>query len=126
MGPEEWYCDMHCHAKMGLYRSSAEEEYVPYIMPQEHGNHYGVKYLKMQNGLAFYAEDKFEINVSEYTAEMLTGAMHTNELEKSGFITVRVDYKNAGLGSNSCGPELFEKYKLNDKNIEFGFRIELK
>ena len=126
MGPEECYCDMHCHAKMGLYRSSAEEEYVPYIMPQEHGNHYGVKYLKMQNGLAFYAEDKFEINVSEYTAEMLTGAMHTNELEKSGFITVRVDYKNAGLGSNSCGPELFEKYKLNDKNIEFGFRIELK
>lgn len=125
MGPEECYCDMHHYAKIGLYESSAEAEYIPYIVPQEHGNHYMTSCLEMSNGLCFTADDTFEINVSEYTPDMLTKAMHTNELKKADFITVRIDYKNAGIGSNSCGPELIEKYAVNDKEIEFNFRISI-
>ena len=29
----------------------------------------------------------------------------------------------SGVGSNSCGPELLEKYRLAEKEIEFGFSI---
>lgn len=125
MGPGETYVDLHHYAKMGLYESNAEEEYVPYIMPQEHGSHYGATVLETENGLCFSADDKFEINVSEYTPEMLTEAMHTDELEKAGYVNVRIDYKNAGIGSHSCGPDLLEKYRVNDKDIEFGFRISI-
>ncbi len=125
MGPGESYSDLHNYTKMGLYESNAESEYVPYIMPQEHGNHYNTTVLETENGLCFTADDKFEINVSEYTSEMLTYAMHTDKLKKAGFITVRVDYKNAGVGSHSCGPELIEKYRVNDKDITFGFRITI-
>lgn len=125
MGPEECYVDMHHFAKTGFYESFAENEYIPYIMPQEHGNHFNTIYLEMENGLNFTADETFEINVSEYTSEMLTEAKHTDELVKSEFITVRIDYKNAGIGSNSCGPELLKKYTVNDKNISFGFKIAL-
>jgi len=125
MGPGECYCDMNNHAKYGLFESTAKDEYVPYAVPQEHGNHYGVTYLETQNGLIFSSDKPFEINVSEYTAEMLTEAMHTDELKKADYITVRVDYKNAGIGSASCGPELQDKYKVNDKKIEFNFKINI-
>ena len=125
MGPGETYCDLHHYAKVGLYESCAKDEYVPYIVPQEHGNHFCTKFLQMGNGLTFTADDTFEINVSEYTAQMLTEAMHTDELVPAEDIQVRIDYKVSGIGSNSCGPELIEKYRLSEKEFSYGFRIDL-
>ena len=51
-------------------------------------------------------------------------AMHTNELKKDDCINVRIDYKMSGVGSNSCGPDVLEKYQLNEKNFEFKFFIK--
>ena len=124
MGEYECYCDMNCHSKMGLYESSAEKEYVPYIHPQEHGNHIRTKMLTMDSGLTFTSESGFEFAVSEYTAENLTKAKHTDELTKCGFTNVRIDYKVSGIGSHSCGPRLHQKYQIKDKEIEFRFSIK--
>ena len=124
MGPNESYCDMHNGSMIDWYASDAESEYVNYIMPQEHGNHYRTKILEIENGLLFEAEDTFEINVSHYTAHMLMQAKHQNELMKDDSINVRIDYKNSGIGSNSCGPELLEKYRLSEKKISFSFYIK--
>ena len=44
-------------------------------------------------------------------------------VKKDGKIHVRIDYKNSGVGSNSCGPALPEKYRLSEKTIEFGFSM---
>ena len=68
----------------------------------------------------------FDINVSNYTVEILTEAMHTNELKEADYVTVRIDYKNAGVGSASCGPALLEQYRVNDKDIDFKFRINIR
>ena len=119
MGPGECYCDMHLHALTGLYRSTPEEEYVPYVRPQEHGNHYGVRYLRMDSGLGFAAETPFECNVSAYDALSLDDAGHTDQLKKDGLTHIRVDYKVSGIGSNSCGPTLDESYQLNEETIRF-------
>jgi beta-galactosidase len=55
----------------------------------------------------------------------LMRAMHTDELVEEDTI-IRIDYKNSGIGSNSCGPELLEKYRLNEKRIEnFSFRVKV-
>ena len=121
MGPKENYRDMCRSAKMGRYKSSADGEYVNYIMPQEHGNHTKAKYLKVENSLMF--EGDFEFNVSHYSAEMLTEAMHIDELEKSDCTNVRIDYKVSGIGSNSCGPELLEKYRLSEKEFKYTFFV---
>lgn len=123
-GKDESYCDMHYHANMGMYRSRASEEYVPYPMPQEHGNHYNTRYLKMDTGLEFTTDSAFEINVSQYTAKALEDASHIDEIKKNGFTNVRVDYKSSGIGSASCGGDLLEKYRLNEKSIRFSFIIK--
>ncbi len=125
MGPDETYIDLYSYAKVGMYESTASMEYKNFVFPQEHGGHFNVSCLEMANGLRFTAEKPFEINVSEYTTEALTKATHTDELEKADFINVRVDYKNTGMGSAGCGPALLPQYTVNEKEIEFGFKISI-
>ena len=122
-GPWENYCDMNAHVTTGYFKSSAEAEYVEYIMPQEHGNHYGCKELSIDNGLEFIANDTFEINVSLYDSMALTEAQHIDEIVKNGAVNVRIDYKASGIGSASCGPEIMDKYKLKEKEIDFSFVV---
>lgn len=122
-GPMENYCDMHAHATMSLFESTAKAEYVPYIKPQEHGNHTACKFLNQKNGLYFEADDVFEINVSQYTSQAITNAAHWDELKTNHAVNIRIDYKASGVGSNSCGPELLGKYRLEEKEIKFGFSI---
>ena len=124
MGPTESYVDMSRHSKVDWYESDADNEYVPYIMPQEHGNHTKTKILEIEDSLIFEAKTEFDINVSHYTVQMLDNAKHWDELKKDFGTNVRIDYKNSGLGSNSCGPEILEKYRLSEKKINFEFYIK--
>lgn len=122
-GPLESYCDMTHHGVVGWYKSTPEKEYVPYIKPQEHGNHTQVKALLLQGGLEISADETMDINVSDYSFEELQKANHAYELTKSDNIHVRVDYKNSGIGSGSCGAELAEAYRFSEKDIQFGITI---
>jgi len=121
-GPLESYSDMDHASSVGLYESSASDEYVNYVRPQEHGNHNKVKMLTIGD-MEFLCEKGMEINVSEYTAAALEKAEHTDELVKDGRIHLRTDYKVSGIGSNSCGPMLDEPYRLKEKDIEFSFSV---
>ena len=121
-GPIESYCDLHNWASVGLYTSNADKEYVNYVRPQEHGNHIGVKMLQIGK-LEFAPADTMEINVSNYSTAALYKAEHTDELVADGKIHLRIDYRVSGVGSNSCGPELEEKYRLSEKEIAFAFTI---
>ena len=116
-GPGETYCDLRRYATVGLYDSDADAAYVPYVRPQEHGNHFGVKLLQI--GDLQFAGDAFECNVSKYSTAALAAANHTDELVADGRIHVRVDYKDSGIGSNSCGPQLHPKYCLAEKDVQF-------
>ena len=124
-GPGEAYADMHHGSRMGMYESTAQDEYVDYIKPQEHGNHYNTKYLSLGD-FEVIASDGMEINVSEYTSNELTQKAHNFELEKSGDVNVRIDYKVSGIGSGSCGPQLSDQYKMNDEKVHFEFSVLLK
>lgn len=124
LGETENYIDLCRHAKMGLYESDTDREYVPYIMPQEHGNHTRTKFLEMKNALSFFTNSEFEFNVSRYSSEALHNAKHTDELVKDENIIVRIDYKNSGIGSASCGTLLMEKYRFNDKKVKFEFYVK--
>ena len=109
---------MKQHAKVGFYESNADDEYVNYILPQEHGNHIETKILELEHGLRFESDKGFEFNVSHYTSEALAKAKHIDELEKEDATIIRIDYKCSGVGSASCGPKLIEKYRFDEKTIE--------
>ena len=113
------------HTTFGEYESSASEEYVSYIRPQEHGNHTGTKKLSFKSGLTFMSDGVFEFNVSSYDTVSLNKAEHINELKKNGLTNVRIDYKVGGIGSGSCGPYTFWQYKLhNNEKVDFEFFVK--
>ena len=93
-----------------------------YVRPQEHGNHINTKMLKIGD-MVFKTDTEFEFSVSNYGIEEIEKSKHTDELKTDGFAHLRIDYKNSGLGSNSCGPKLEEKYQLNEKHIDFSFSV---
>ena len=124
-GPGETYCDLSRYAAYGIWKSTASREYVPYIRPQEHGNHYGVRYLEVENAFRITAQTPFECNLSRYPVTELFHKQHAAELIPSGKTHLRIDYKNSGIGSNSCGPTLPEQYQLKEKEIHFAFRLEI-
>ena len=124
-GPWENYLDMHHMAPIGMYESNARKEYVPYVRPQEHGNHTAVKWLQIGN-LEFVSDTGFEMNVSEYATRAIFKSKHTDDLVKDGKTHLRIDYKVSGIGSASCGPTLPVSYQLAEKNIRFAFAIRPK
>ena len=123
-GPYESYLDMRHAGKIGMFSSNSEYEYVNYVMPQEHGNHTDTKMLCV-DGIVFKSQCGFDINVSNYSSACLTNAKHTDELLQDGNTYVRIDYKNSGLGSNSCGPQMLEEFKLKEKEIHFEYSLEI-
>ena len=120
-GPVESYRDLRHAGLVGLHHSNVDSEYVPYVRPQEHGNHTAVKWLRIGK-LEFVADD-MEICVSKFSTAALTAAEHTDELVSDGMTHLRIDYKVSGLGSNSCGPDLETQYRLSEKEISFRFSI---
>ncbi len=121
-GPYESYIDMHHGSKMGMYSSTASKEYVDYVKPQEHGNHYNAKLLKLGE-YSFVSTQGFDCNVSVYNSKELTSKAHNFELVRDKLTNVRVDYKVSGIGSNSCGPQLATQYRMCDEKVEFNFSI---
>lgn len=127
MGPMESYCDKHQSASHGVYTGLVKELHEDYIRPQENGSHYDCSYVIVGNDkhrLEAYGKKTFCFNASEYDQEELTVKKHNFELQTSGHTILCLDYGQNGLGSDSCGPELLEKYRLD--SMEFTFAIQLK
>lgn len=124
MGPLESYADKHRASYMGLFQSDVTSQYVDYIRPQENGSHCGCEYLKVKNAdvsVVVAAESPFSFNVSPYTEEELTQKRHDFELQNSGSTVLCVDYRQNGIGSNSCGPELLRQYRFDETEFSFCF-----
>ena len=54
---------------------------------------------------------------------MLTFTGHNFELKPLKDTVVNIDFRHAGIGSNSCGPELDNKFKLSDPEMVLKFRL---
>ena len=131
MGPMEAYCDKNLAAKMGDWKCNVADNYEPYVMPQENGSHVGTKWAMVNtiagHGLYFAgmnSTDDFTFGASHYSTNELTVKGHHWELEAAKETYVYIDYKQAGIGSNSCGPELIEEYRLNESEFDFAFRVK--
>ena len=122
-GPYENYCDLSHASYNGMYESTVDAEYVPYVYPQEYGNHANTKILKIGK-MVFASENGFEFSTSRFSNNNILKAKHTDELVDSGKIYLHINYKSSGVGSNSCGPFLNEKYRLSEKHIEFNFSLQ--
>ena len=127
-GPNESYTDKHRSSYMGLFSSKISEMHEDYIRPQENSSHWGCRHMTVKSGdlqIRFEAENPFSFNASEYTQEELAAKRHNYELEKCESNVICVDSLMAGVGSNSCGPELAEQYRLPLPELSAEFFITI-
>ena len=126
LGPMENYADKRNAAWHGLFESTIADLHEDYIRPQENGAHGDCDYVTLESDtlrITAVGPENFSFNASYYTQEELTEKGHNFELTECGSTVLCLDYKQNGIGSNSCGPTLINKYRLNDETIDFTIRI---
>ena len=126
-GPWENYSDRLASAVVGRFESTVADEYVPYIVPQEHGHHSDTRWLSLQSdaGLGLRVEGRPTIgfSASHFTAADLYGALHTCDLEPRRDVFLNLDHAQRGLGTASCGPDTAERYRLLERSYRFTYAL---
>jgi len=125
MGPFASYIDMKRLDHMGIFTSTIDEQYTPYLFPQECANHTEVKWSlvhdQLGRGMLFKGTPDFNFSALHYTAKDLDEVLYTSSLKRRDETIIHIDYKQTGIGSNSCGPGLSPKYQFNEKEFSFEF-----
>ena len=96
-------------------------------MPQENGNRTDVRWAALTGedgfGLLATGSTPFEFSAGRFTAEDLTMARHVHEVPRRDTITWNLDYRQTGLGGNSCGPGTLPQYRIPPAPARFTFRL---
>lgn len=125
-GPIETYPDRKLGAPVGLYRGTVDEQYVPYIMPQDNGNKTDVRWAALSDdgyGLLAVAMPLLNVSVHHFTTEDLTRATHTYELQRRDDIWLNLDHAQSGLGGASCGPGVLPQYQVQPVETRWSVRL---
>lgn len=127
-GPMESYVDKNLASRLSLFKTTATDNFEPYVRPQENSSHYGTRFAFTGDiyghGIVFetlYEGEEFSFNASHFSSENLTETAHDYELCPEDETFVCIDPFMSGIGSNSCGPELSEEYRVNAKEFSCGF-----
>ena len=98
-----------------------------YPYPQDNGNRQDTKWFSMTNhygkGIFVVAKERFNFSAWNYTQENIHEATHTDKLVKADYITLNIDHKVLGLGSNSWESEVLDSYRVFFRDFEYSFTI---
>jgi len=130
-GPLENYSDRKESALVGMYQTSVDEQYHPYISPQETGYKTEVRWacFKDKNGRGLKVEGNphFCMSALPYSQESLTRQKrdeHNFKLQKDSAISLCIDYKQMGIGGiDSWGALPLNDYRVMPKKMEFVFKM---
>jgi beta-galactosidase len=137
-GPWENYSDRNESADMGVWSGSVNEQYVPYVRPQENGNKEDVRWLALTDDKTASARERggrgsglrietagapFSFSALHFTAEDLASARHNFELKPRPEIILSLDARMSGLGNSSAGPGVLEKYSVPPQSYRLHLRF---
>jgi beta-galactosidase len=101
-GPFETYPDRKSGAKFGVYSGTVQDQYVPYLIPQDCGNKTDVRWATLMNdheeGVMITAFPSTNVSVSHYSTDNLTRANQRFQLAPGDGITVNIDHAVTGVG----------------------------
>ncbi|MBP1916413.1 glycoside hydrolase family 2 TIM barrel-domain containing protein [Lederbergia galactosidilytica] len=129
-GPHENYWDKHKSAKIGLYQGKVEEQYVPYLKPQECGNKTDVRWAAVTDergiGIEITGVPTVEVNVLPYLPAELEEASHQYKLPESDKTVVRVNLKQMGVGGDdSWSQKTHPEFTLYaDQTYHYQFKLK--
>ncbi|MFI3305271.1 MAG: glycoside hydrolase family 2 TIM barrel-domain containing protein [Rikenellaceae bacterium] len=132
-GAHENYSDRNESAPIGEYRQSVEEQFYPYIRPQETGTKSDIRWWRVLDvkgdGLEFSSDEPIYASALNYTICSLDdgkdkGQSHSPEVAKVPFTNVCLDNMQMGLGCvNSWNAIARPEYQVKYDSYEFNLLI---
>ncbi len=129
-GPLETYVDRESSEQLGRWRSTVAEQYVPYVLPQEHGNHTDTRWfaLRDDDGVGLLVSSTNRLDPFGFSARLhhdadLYAATTTAELHMSPTIEVHVDVTQRGLGTGACGPDTLPPYQVTGGSARWSWAL---
>lgn len=120
-GPQENYPDRKTGYRIGLYQSTVDAMYEPYLIPQDFGLRTDNQFVRLTNdegiGIEFSATQPFNFNCYNFTTENLSKAKYTFQLIRTDGVTFNFDYQTTGVGCTAMG--VINKYQTIPQNIQF-------
>ncbi|OZG60135.1 beta-galactosidase [Bifidobacterium myosotis] len=148
-GPEETYADRLHGAKLGVFSRTAAEDFAPYLVPQETGNHEGVRWAEITDadgrgmrvtagGAGFGAvgasdaagssdAKPFAMSLLPYSSLMLEEAWHADELPPVRHTFLRLLAAQMGVGGDDTwGAPVHDEFQLAaDRPLTLDVTLEL-
>lgn len=121
------YEDFKESAVLGIYEGLVEDMSEHYEKPQDSANRTDTRWFSLKNtlgqGLFFGGLDTFSFSAHYYDAKQMEYTKHKYQLERDGSIYLNIDYRQSGVGTNSCGPIPLDDYLLftNPNSFKFTF-----
>jgi beta-galactosidase len=114
-GPAETMPDRSI-GKVNRWSSTVQEQYVPYVKPQENGGHMGVRWFNLTNqtshGLYVQLDKPRMVTVTTMRSTDLADATHNVFVQTCGNTVVSIDAVQRGVGTASCGPDTLPEYRV--------------
>ena len=134
-GPIENYADRKSSQTMGIYRLTADEQFFPYIRPQETGTKSDMRWWNQTDrtgeGLRVMADAPFYASALHYDIQTLDEGMdkaqrHSPDVKKSAFTNLYIDLEHAGVGgvnSWDMNAIALPQYRVNYGDKTFNFTL---
>ncbi len=95
MGPHESYPKRMSSTRLGIYSGRVEEQYVPFVLPQEQGNKCDTRWATLtrgdEKGLALVGLPSLNFSVHQH--DNLYEAQHPYELNETGTVILDMDHR---------------------------------
>jgi beta-galactosidase len=122
-GPFETYPDRKTGAKTGVYSGTVDEQYVPYVWPQDHGNKTDVRWAALVNdagiGLAAVAMPEMNVSVTRYTN--LDRTVYAYQLQRGEGVTLNLLHRVSGVGDTPV--PVRAAYRTHATAYEYAIRL---
>ena len=126
IGPNETAPDRKI-GKVHRYSSTVDQQYVPYVKPQENGGHMGMRWFSLTNqsghGLYFQLDKPRMVTVSPMRSEDLANATHNVFVNPCGNTVITIDGAHRGIGTASCGPDTLAKYLIKPGTYKWSWSV---
>jgi beta-galactosidase len=133
-GPIENYTDRKASQNVGVYEQTADEQFFPYIRPQETGTKSDMRCWKQTNSEGkgikvtalpeLFMASALHYNILDLDEGLEKHQRHPEQIKKSKYTELRIDKAQFGLGDiDSWGAWPLEQYQLKYENMVFNFTI---
>ena len=122
----ETYVDRCQAGRIGRYTFEPAKDFYIYNVPGAAGNHTDVRWMQLDGaGIMVRSTEPFQFSAYPYSDVAIDAAKHQNDLTTDGLLTVHLDAAQTGVGTATCGPDVYPKYRLAIKPYDFTFFLRL-